>query len=82
MGDLAVDVVGNVGLRDAVSTGSRDPGHDGSKVAKQVTIVGRQGTTRESKLASAIVREEGIGVLQESNKHEPVVDPVNDVNPE
>ena len=82
MRDLAVNVVGNVSLRDAMGAGGSDPGHDGSEVTKEVTIVRRQGTTGESELASTIVREEGVGVLQESDHHEPVVDPRNEISPE
>lgn len=65
--DLAVDVVGDVSFRDAVRTGGGDPGHDRSKVTKEVTVIGRQGTTGESELSLAIVREEGVRVLQESD---------------
>jgi len=75
MRDLAVDMVGDVGLRDTVRARGSDPGHDRSKVTKEVTIVSRQGTTGESELARTIMREEGVGVLQESDQHEPVVDP-------
>lgn len=75
MGNLAVDVMGDVCLRDTVCTGSSDPGHDGSKVAEEVTIVSGQGTTGESELVGTIMRNEGVGVLQESDQHKPVVDP-------
>lgn len=68
MRDLAVDVVGNMSLRDTVGAGSSNPGHDGSKVTKEITIIGRQGTTGESELAGTIMREEGVGVLQESDQ--------------
>jgi hypothetical protein len=75
MRDLAVDMVGNVGLRDAMGTSGSDPGHDGSEVAKEATIIGRQGTTGEGELASTIMWKEGVGVLQERDQYEPVVDP-------
>ena len=51
MRDLAVDVVGDVSFRDAVRAGGSDPGHDRSKVAEEVTVVSRQGTTGESELS-------------------------------
>jgi len=73
--DLAVDVVGNVSFRDAMRAGGSDPGHDRSKVTKEVTVISRQGTTGESELPWAIVREEGVGMLQESDQDEPVVNP-------
>jgi len=75
MRDLAVDMVGDVSLRDAVGAGGSDPGHDRPEVTKEVTVISRQGTTSESELAGAIMREEGIGVLQESDQHEPMIDP-------
>ena len=63
MRDLAVDVVGDMSLRDTMGTCGSDPGHDRSEVTKEVAIIGRQGPTRESELASTIVREEGVCVL-------------------
>jgi len=65
--DFAVDVMGDVSFRDAVRTGGGDPGHDRSKVTKEVAVISRQGTTGESELSWAIVREKGVGVLQESD---------------
>ena len=73
--DLAVDMVGDVSLGDTVRAGGSNPGHYGSEVTKEVTVISRQGTTGECKLAHTIMREEGVGVLQESDQHEPVVDP-------
>ena len=78
MRDLAVDVVGDVSLRDTMGAGCGDPGHDRSKATKEVTVIGRQGTPRESELGSTIVREEGVGMLQESDQHEPVINPGDD----
>ena len=69
MRDLAVDVVSNVGLRDTMCAGPSDPGHNGSKAAKEITIVGSQGTSGEGKFGGAIVREEGIRVLQECDQY-------------
>jgi len=75
MRDLAVDMVGHVSLRDTVGAGGSDPGHERSKVTKEITVIGGQGTAGESELSWTIMREEGVGVLQESDQHEPVVDP-------
>ena len=80
MRNLAVDMVSDVSLRDTMGAGGSDPGHGRSEVAKEVAIVGRQGTTREGELASAIVREEGVCMLQESDQHEPMIDPGNGVS--
>jgi hypothetical protein len=79
--DLAVDVVGDVSLGYTMRAGGGDPGHDKSEVTKEVTIICRQGTTGESELASTIMGEEGIGVLQESDQHEPMIDPGEDIRP-
>lgn len=68
-------VVGDVRLRDPMGAGGSDPGHDRSEVAKKVTIIGRQGTTGEIELGRTIMREEGVGVLQECDQYEPVVNP-------
>jgi len=75
MRDLAVDVVGYVSLGDTVRAGGTNPGHDRSQVTKEVTIISRQGATGESELARTIMRKKGVSVLQESDQHEPVVDP-------
>lgn len=76
MRDLAVDVVSDVGLRDTMGAGGGDPGHCGSEVTKEAAIVGCQGTTGEGELARTVMRKEGVGVLQERDQHEPVVDPM------
>ena len=76
MRDLAVYVVGDMCLRDTVGASSGDPSHDGSEVTKKVTIIRRQGSTRESELASTIMGKERVCVLQKGDQHEPVVDPV------
>jgi hypothetical protein len=75
MRDLAVDMVSDVSLRDTVCAGGSDPGHDGSEITEEVTVISRQSATGESELAGAIMRDEGVRVLQESDQHEPVVDP-------
>jgi len=67
MRDLAMDMVGNVSLRNAVCASGSNPGHNGSEVAEKVTIISCQGTTGESELSRTVMREEGVGVLQESN---------------
>lgn len=75
MRDLAVDMVGDVGLRDTMRAGSSDPGHDGAEVTKEVTVVGGQSTAGEGELAGTIMGKKGIGMLQERDQHEPVVNP-------
>ena len=75
MRDLAVNVVGNVSLRYTMCASCSDPGHDGTKVTKEVAIIGGQSTTGECELAGTIMREEGVSVLQERDHHEPVISP-------
>lgn len=73
--NLAVDVVGNVRLRDTVSSPSADPAHDAAEVAKKVSVEGGESTTGESELVSTVVGEERVGVLEERDQDKPVVDP-------
>ena len=75
MRDLAVDMVGDVGLRDTMSAGGSDPSHGGSEVTKEVTVISGQGTAGEGELADTIMWNEGVGVLQKRDQHEPMVDP-------
>ncbi len=77
MRDLAGNMVNNMGFRDAMRHGRANPPHERAKVGKQNTIERRQGTTRECELLGTIVRQRWIGMLQEGNKHQPVVHPVN-----
>jgi len=75
VGNLAVNVVGDMSLRDTVRAGGGDPGHGGSEVTEEATIISGQGTTGESELAGTVMRKEGVSVLQESDQYKPVVDP-------
>lgn len=73
--DLAVDVVQDMGLGDAVRGRGTDPAHEAAEVAKEVAVQGREGTAGEGELGGAIVRESWVGVLQERDQDEPVVNP-------
>ena len=64
-----------MGLRDTVCSMSTDPPHDGAKVAQKVTVEGGKGTTSESEFGSTVVGEQRVGVLQEGNQNQPVVNP-------
>lgn len=70
-----MNVVGDMSLRDTMCTGGTNPSHDGSKITKEITIIGRQSPTGEGELACTIMGKEGVGVLQECDQYEPVVDP-------
>jgi hypothetical protein len=75
MRNLAVDMMGNMRLRDTVSGESSNPSHERAEFTEEITVHGGEGTTRESEFSRAVMREEGIGMLKESDQHEPVVDP-------
>lgn len=75
MRDLAADVVEDVGLRDTVSGTSTDPCTDRAEIAKEVAIESGKRATSEGELWGTVVGKERVGVLKESDQHEPVVDP-------
>ena len=75
VGDLAVDVVEDVSLRDAVGGGGTDPAHEAAKVTEEVAVKSGQSTTGEGELGGTVVGQQGVGVLQESDQDEPMVDP-------
>ena len=75
MRDLARDVVYDMGLGDTMSGVSPNPSHELATVTQKATVEGSQSTTGERKLWGTVVRENGISMLQESDQHQPVVDP-------
>lgn len=74
--DLACDVVSDVSLGNTVSDMCSDHAHDSSTIAKKLTVKCRECTTGEGKFRSAVVGEKRVGVLEERDQDEPVVDPV------
>lgn len=78
VGDLAADVVGDVSLGDTVSGGGADPSGnlaDDARSAHEFTIEGRESTTGEGEGGGLVVRKSRVGVLEEGDEDEPVVDP-------
>ena len=75
MRHAASDVVRNVRLRDAVCRPRAKPAPEAASAAEQVAVDGREGAAGEGKGTSAVVREERVGVLEEGDENEPVVDP-------
>lgn len=67
VGDLARDVVRNMGLANAVK-------HERADEAKAVAVDGAEGSLSEGPLAVGVVRNERVGVLEEGDGDEPVVD--------
>ena len=53
-----------------------NPAHERSEVSKQGAVKRRERTTRERELLRAVVGQQRVGVLQEGDKHEPVVHPI------
>ena len=75
MRDLAGNVVHDMSFRDTMSCVSPNPSHDLATVTQKAAVERSQSATRESKLWRTVVRENGIGVLQERDQHQPVVHP-------
>lgn len=77
MRDLAGDVVNDVGLRDSVGGTGADPAGKLAEEAvatHEVAVKGREGTTGEGEGGGLVMRKSGVGVLEESDQDEPVVD--------
>ena len=75
MRDLAGNVVHDMSLGDTMSCVSPNPSHNFATVTHKAAVERSQSATRESKLWRTVVRENGIGMLQECDQHHPVVDP-------
>lgn len=78
VGDLAVDVVQDVRLRDAVSGDAAEPAHQATEVAERAAIQRRESAALEREFALAVTGKDRVGVLQERDQDEPVVDPVKE----
>jgi len=75
MGNLAGDMVKDMSLRDAIGGMCTEPAHEWAKVTQKVTIKSGEGPPGEGELGGAVVGQEGVGVLEECDKNEPVIDP-------
>jgi hypothetical protein len=64
--DLGADVVSDVGFTDTVQDDSTDG-------AEELSVDGAECASSERPLGGRVVREQGVGVLQEGNGDEPVV---------
>jgi len=76
MRDLAGHMVRDMRLGDAMCSMGTKPAHQLAAIAHQVAIQGGQSTTGKRELGKAVMGDEGIGVLQECDQHQPVIDPV------
>ena len=78
MRDLAGNVMADVGLRDTMSSRSTNPTGDSTDDARSThkdTIMSGKGTTREGEGGSGIMGKCRVGVLEEGDEDEPVVNP-------
>ena len=73
--DVAVDVVKNVSLGNAMSGRSTNPAHKAAEAAEKIAVKGRQSTTREGELGCTVVGKERVGVLKECDEDKPMVYP-------
>ena len=73
--DLAMNVMRYMGLRDSMGESSCQPSHHRTQIPQKAPIVRRQRASREGELVRTVVWEEGIGVLEEGDQDDPVVDP-------
>jgi hypothetical protein len=76
MGNLARNVVQNVSLRDTVGHSCTKPGRDATKIAEETAVESGERTTGESELRGAVVGKDGVGMLEERDQDQPVVDPM------
>ena len=73
-----MDVMRHMGLGDPVGKSGGQPCHHGTQVTQQAPIVCRQCAPRKGKLGCAIVWQEGVGVLEEGDQDDPVIDPIDE----
>ena len=75
MRNLAGDVVQNMSLGNTVRRMSTDPAHEAAEVTQKAAVQSGKSSASEGELRSTVVREERVGVLQEGDQNQPVVDP-------
>ncbi len=68
-------MVQNVGFRNAVGSVRSDPGHETSKVSKKIAVQRGKCTTGKVELWCTVMGKKRVGVLQESDQNQPVVNP-------
>ena len=75
MWDLRRHVMEDVSLRDSVREAATKPAEEGTSATEKRAVEGGEGTTLEVERGATVVREVGVGVLEEGDQNEPVVDP-------
>lgn len=68
-------MVEDVSLRDAVGGDTTEPSEEWTGATEKRAVEGGECATLEVERGAAVVREVGVSVLEESDQHEPVVDP-------
>lgn len=51
------------------------PRRDATQITEELAVKCREGTTGEGELGGTVVGKEGIGMLQECNHDQPMIDP-------
>jgi len=64
----------DVSLRDAVGEDAAEPPEEWTGTTEKRAVEGGKCTTLEVECGATVVREVGVGVLEEGDQHEPVVD--------
>ena len=67
MRNFAANVVGDVGLRNAMGSVSTNPTHKFAAVAEEITVKSCKSTTGKSECRSTIMWEKRVSVLEESD---------------
>lgn len=75
MWDLRRYVVKDVSLRNSVCEDATEPAEKRTGTTEKRAVEGGERTTLEVECRAAIVREVGVGVLEEGDQNQPVVDP-------
>ena len=75
MRDLARKMMQDVGFRDTISGVCANPSHNTSIVAEKAAVQRSNRSTGKVEFWGTIMRKEGVGMLQEGDQHQPMVDP-------
>jgi hypothetical protein len=75
MRDLAGDVVQNVSFTNTMGDCRTQPRCDATQFTEELTVKRREGATGEGELGGTVVGKEGVGMLEECNQDQPVINP-------
>jgi hypothetical protein len=75
MRDFRTEVMQHMRLRNSVSQGAPKPPKKGASTTKQASIHSRKRATLEVERSRTVVWDQWIGVLEQGDQNDPVVDP-------